>query len=121
MTPDLGTTNMWLAIMAIVSVLEDDERFSLFEHSPVSHVTLAGEWAVVSAAGRIVRAREVVFCTNGYALPALTHGTHPRITRIVGHMSAYTQRGAHPPFAVSYFGDSSSHEDPYFYVTGPVG
>lgn len=102
------------------------DRFSLYEETPVSTVTLYKDTSTLQALGHEVRAERVVLCTNGFENFEIVNQAGPNVdTRFhhalhgkVGYMAGYIEPLDHDPIAISYFTLQGSSEDaPYFYLT----
>ncbi|MBI5134202.1 MAG: FAD-binding oxidoreductase [Candidatus Taylorbacteria bacterium] len=107
------------------------DRFSLYEHTPISKIALHKGGAILDAGKATISAKKVVLCTNGFeGFTIINEGGlavdakfHHYVRGMVGYMSAYLEPMNKPPAAISYFppgnfnaGDPFA-EDPYFYLT----
>jgi glycine/D-amino acid oxidase-like deaminating enzyme len=102
------------------------KRFSLYESTPVTRITLGKGSASVAAKSRTATAARVVLCTNGFENLALEnkHGPdinprfHHEIEGKIGYMAAFVEPSDHPPLT-NWYQDTPGidPEDPYFYIT----
>lgn len=105
-------------------------RFSLYEESPVSKVSLAEDRATASIGTHAIEARRVVLCTNGFEQFHIENGSgsdidtkfHHLVQGRIGYMAAYLESMNASPTAISYFPkDATVSGDPtgeaYFYLT----
>ena len=107
-------------------------RFALYEHVPISRISMHDSHAILDAGKYTVTARKVILCTNGFeGLSIINEGGlaidtkfHHLVRGIVGYMSAYIEPMSKPPVAISYFPTENTNaandpfaEDPYFYLT----
>lgn len=102
------------------------ERFSLYEETPVTTVTLKKDKCTLQALSYEVRAERVVLCTNGFenftivnqSGPDIDTQFHHAVHGKVGYMAGYIEPLDHDPIAISYFPPQDAQEDaPYFYLT----
>ncbi len=105
-------------------------RFSLYEESPVSKVSLAEDRARALVREHAIEARRVVLCTNGFEQFHIENGSgsdidtkfHHLVQGRIGYMAAYLESMNASPTAISYFPkDATVSGDPtgeaYFYLT----
>jgi len=109
-----------------------EDRFTLYEHAPVSQVILREKTALLEIEGKFIVANKVVLCTNGFEqLNIINTGSsadintkfHDMVLGAVGYMAGYLEERDEPPVAISYLPDHL--EDPtdiqkaesYFYLT----
>jgi glycine/D-amino acid oxidase-like deaminating enzyme len=128
-----GCLNSALFCEEIIAFMTETyaDRFSLYEHTYIAKIVLHDDKALLDAGARLVSARRVVLCTNGFeGFTIINHGGlaintkfHHAVRGIVGYMSAYIEPMNKPPIAISYFepaitdaGDPYA-ADPYFYLT----
>lgn len=105
-------------------------RFSLYEESPVTKVSLSEDRALISVKEHAVEARRVVLCTNGFEQFHIENDSgsdidtkfHHLVQGLVGYMAGYLESMNASPTAISYF--PPEHADPrnptgdaYFYLT----
>lgn len=107
------------------------ERFTVFEHSPVTEVRILQEHASCIANDYTVTARHVILCTNGYENFQIIDFTQPNadttnkqfhknVEGLVGYMCGYLSSEYRAPTAISYFPANSTQEvgtESYFYYT----
>lgn len=102
------------------------DRFTLYEHTPISKVVLHHGFAILDACDHTITAKRVVLATNGFETITILNETgldidakfHHLVEGWVGYMSAYLEKMERGPMAISYFTDSMSGPEPsYFYVT----
>lgn len=105
-------------------------RFSLYEESPVSKVSLEEDRGTVSVGAHTIEARRIVLCTNGFEQFHIENGSgsdidtkfHHLVQGRIGYMAAYLESMNAAPTAISYFPkDQAVTGDPtgetYFYLT----
>ena len=105
-------------------------RFSLYEKSPVTKVSLGEDRATLLVHEHVVEARRVVLCTNGFEQFHIENGSgsdidtkfHHLVQGRIGYMSGYLEAMNAAPTAISYFPkDGPVTGDPtgetYFYLT----
>jgi glycine/D-amino acid oxidase-like deaminating enzyme len=107
-------------------------RFALYEHAPITRISMHEESSVLDAGRHTITAGRVVLCTNGFegfsifnkGGLAINTKFHHLVRGMVGYMSAYIEPLNKPPVAVSYFPTENTNaasdpfaEDPYFYLT----
>lgn len=105
-------------------------RFSLYEESPVSKVTLEADRATLAVREHAVACRRVVLCTNGFEQFHIENGSgsdidtkfHHLVQGRIGYMAGYLEAMNAAPTALSYFPkDQPASGDPtgeaYFYLT----
>jgi glycine/D-amino acid oxidase-like deaminating enzyme len=106
-------------------------RFSLYEETPVTKVTLGeGDAVLETRQGHRVEARRVVLCTNGFEQFHIENGSgsdidtkfHHLVQGRIGYMAGYLESMNASPVAISYFpkgvpetGDPTG--ETYFYFT----
>lgn len=106
-------------------------RFSLFEETPVTKVSLAEDRArLTTGQGHMVEARRVVLCTNGFEQFHIENESgsdidtkfHHLVQGRIGYMAGYLESMNASPVAISYFpkgmpatGDPTG--ETYFYFT----
>lgn len=106
-------------------------RFSLFEETPVTKVTLSEDRALLlTKQEHIVEARRVILCTNGFEQFHIENGSgsdidtkfHHLVQGRIGYMAGYLESMNAAPTAISYFpkgmpetGDPTG--ETYFYFT----
>lgn len=128
-----GCLNSALFCQEICAYLQKTypDRFSFYEHTPISKVVLRDGRAVIDAGRSTVEAQKAILCTNGFeGFSIINEGGlavdtrfHHYVKGKIGYMSAYLEPMNKPPAAVSYFplgavGSSDPfEEDPYFYLT----
>lgn len=107
------------------------DRFALFEDTYMKELILEDGRAIALTQGEhVVRADQVILCTNGFEKFSITNrdgasidtAFHHMIQGCVGYMSGYVEQGDRPPVAISYFLPSGSDPhnptgDVYYYVT----
>lgn len=106
------------------------DRFSLYEGSPVTKVSLQKDQAVLTVLGHTIRANRVVLCTNGFENFTISNEDghdidttfHHELHGRIGYMAGYVEPLNHPPVAISYFPKELVNNDdptgpPYFYFT----
>lgn len=111
-------------------VTKYQDRFSLYEGSPVKTVRLKAADGSLEVLGHTVTAGKIVLCTNGFehfsisneAGPDIDTAFHHSIAGRIGYMSGYVEPLDNPPTAVSYFPKMNERNgDPtgesYFYLT----
>jgi glycine/D-amino acid oxidase-like deaminating enzyme len=100
------------------------ERFTLVEHTPVERIVLRHHERRVETKHHVIRAHEVVLCTNGFRDIHIINETgadidasfHEHIHGTVGAMVGFAHAQEKPPCAIAYV-QSASHNEPYFYLT----
>ena len=123
-----GCLNSALFCQEIVRYLADRyrERFTLYEHTPVSKVLLRNTHALLDADRHTVRAKRVVLCTNGFESLHIINETgldidakyHHLVSGKIGYMSGYLETLNKEPIAISYYTDPMTGiENSYFYLT----
>jgi len=106
------------------------DRFSFFEGSPVTTVTLEKSGGTAEAIGHRVTATHIVLCTNGFENFHLTNTAgkeidtkfHHLVNGRIGYMAGYIEPLTNPPTAISYFPKNTNPSkdptgEPYFYLT----
>lgn len=100
------------------------DRFSVAEQQPVRSLSLSDGPAELRTDDRIVRATDVVLCTNGFENieilndgPDIDRAFHRMVRGIVGFMGGYLDAPDATAMAISYFRDQRTHTDPYSYLT----
>lgn len=106
------------------------DRFSFYEKSPVTEVSLYETHARLHVLDHTVTTDRVVLCTNGFEHFTITNESGPDIDTTfhhmvngrIGYMSGYLQPHDQSPIAISYFPKVEQHaEGPtgetYFYLT----
>ncbi len=103
------------------------DRFLLYEASPVTTVALAEDSARLHVLDHEVRAKRVVLCTNGFENFSIINEAgedidtrfHHTIEGTIGYMAGYFEPLDRDPIAISYFPDAKEGEEefPYFYLT----
>ncbi len=103
------------------------ERFSLYEHSPITEIELGTKAATLKVNDCAISTKRVILCTNGFQNFTITNHEggedidtvfHSCVNAKVGYMSAYLEHADHPPVAISYFSNPGINEDtPYYYFT----
>lgn len=104
------------------------DRFKLFEHTKVKKVFLDTNEAVIEVKDKLIDAKKVVLCTNGFEnidvltkdSPQLIHKIfHKSIYSVIGYMGAYIEKRMRKPNAISYFTHNKNPQpnDPYTYLT----
>ncbi len=99
------------------------ERFSLFEKSPVLHLTLSSHQVEATCHGGKVHAQEVILCTNGFDRLDIRdeHGTslserlRTTVHGFVGYMSGYKEKRT-DSFGVNYLPQDKAMRDVYYYM-----
>ncbi len=112
----------------LLSVYRD--RFSFYEGSPVTKVTLTADIATLKVLTHSVTSHKVVLCTNGFESLVIDNTLgeevdgkfHHLVAGRIGYMSGYIAPLSHPPIAISYFPKTNERpKDPtgesYFYLT----
>lgn len=127
-----GCTNSALLCEELVAYLAQTygERFSVYEHSPVKTLTLEKESAFLAVGEKMVHAKRVILCTNGFENFHIINNVgkeidtsfHHLVRGRIGYMAGYIEPLNHPPTAISYYvGSKESKKDPtgdaYFYLT----
>lgn len=105
-------------------------RFSFFEGSPVSVITLKEDSATLQVLEHVVEANRVVLCTNGFENFSIKNESGPEIdTKFhhlvkgrIGYMVGYVESLKESPAAINYFEKGNVYNgDPtgesYFYLT----
>ena len=105
-------------------------RFSLYEESPVTHVSLKEDRAVLLVGTHQVEVRRVVLCTNGFEQFHIENESgsdidtkfHHLVQGRIGYMAGYLESMNAAPTALSYYPkDGEVSGDPtgeaYFYLT----
>ncbi len=105
-------------------------RFSLYEESPMSRVSLKEDRALLSVGAHTVEAARVVLCTNGFEQFHIENESgsdidtafHHLVQGRIGYMAGYLEAMNAAPTALSYFphgavktGDPTG--ETYFYLT----
>lgn len=102
------------------------DRFSLFEHTPIRKIVLQPNLALLDAEKHTLYARRVILCTNGFEhLRIINEGGlaidtkyHHLVSGKMGFMSGYLETFNKKAIAISYFTDPSTAADnSYFYLT----
>lgn len=114
------------------------ERFTLYENSPVSHITLEKERGFLTVKGRTIAAHRIILCTNGFSHFSIKNTVgedidarfHKTVIGKIGYMAAYLEAAEKDPLAISYFtpqhvaqntpynrAKALAEQDPYFYLT----
>lgn len=100
------------------------ERFTLVEHTPVERIILGEHERRLETRHHVVRAHDVALCTNGFRDLHIVNETggdidkqfHEHVHGTVGGMVGFAHAQEKPPCAIAYV-QSTSHDDPYFYLT----
>jgi glycine/D-amino acid oxidase-like deaminating enzyme len=101
-------------------------RFRFVDHTNVEAIMVGEDGAVLDASGRKVSARYVVLCTNGFvdhdvldeAGSPIRLAPDQEITGRVAYMTAFVEKEARPPAAMSYIRNTAiGGEKAYVYVT----
>ncbi|HEY3484091.1 MAG TPA: FAD-binding oxidoreductase [Ilumatobacteraceae bacterium] len=102
------------------------DRFTFVDHTPVTHVALERDTAVVAAGGHTVTTSRVVLCTNGFRDHVVDNlvgddiglHLHHRVRGTVGYMAGYVEDTASEPRATSYIrNEVIGGAIPYAYLT----
>jgi len=106
------------------------ERFSFFEESPMTTVTLERTGGIATVLQHTVSAQHIILCTNGFenfhiknnAGKEIEPSFHHLVNGRIGYMSGYIEPLTNPPTAISYFPPNSSPTldptgEPYYYLT----
>ncbi|WKZ29352.1 MAG: FAD-binding oxidoreductase [Patescibacteria group bacterium] len=106
------------------------DRFALYEGSPVKTVYVSKDSAELVVNGKIVRAENVVLCTNGFENFSIINRAgndidtsfHHSVVGRIGYMAGYYAPPGEAPMAISYFSKAKvDARDPigesYFYLT----
>lgn len=106
------------------------DRFSLYEESPVETIELRRRQATLYTSACNVITDRVILCTNGFERIHIvnTHGGnietkfHHLVRGSVGYMAAFVEPEQGAPIAISYLPAHGKHEDaygadPYVYMT----
>ena len=127
-----GCTNSALFSEELIGYLlaTHQDRFSLYEESPMHTLTLREKSATLQVLSHTVEAKQVVLCTNGFEHFSIINESgrtidssfHHSIQGRIGYMSAYLEPIDHPPTAISYFPTAGKTTDEptgesYFYLT----
>jgi glycine/D-amino acid oxidase-like deaminating enzyme len=123
-----GCCNSGLLVHQVLAYLERNypDRFRFVDHTPVDTVIVGEGRATLRARGRVVSARHVVMCTNGFidhvvedaAGTAIVLAPEQRIVGRVGYMAAFAEPEPRTPAAMSYIRNAAVGGDtPYAYVT----
>ena len=123
-----GCVNSALFCQEVVTFLQEkyQNRFALYEHTPVHKVVLKSDHALVDADTHVVTAGRIVLCTNGFESIHILNDTgldidakyHHLLSGKIGYMSGYLERMNKLPIAISYYADPSAGADnSYFYLT----
>lgn len=103
-----------------------EERFTLYEHTPVNKIVLKHDHALIDADTHVVTAGRVVLCTNGFESLHIINETgldidakyHLLLSGKIGFMSGYLEKMNKLPIAISYYNDPMpGGETPYYYLT----
>lgn len=100
------------------------ERFSLYEHTPISCIQEDSNGLILTHPSGQVTAKEVVLCTNGYKDFEICKQTGTRFERLhnsliprEGYMAAFKD-DVRAPYAQAFFDDRGTYADsPYFYLS----
>lgn len=106
-------------------------RFVLAEHAPVTTVTLDKNGGTLAVDDKVVTAKRIVLCTNGFEKITIinNHGKeidtkfHALVHGYIGYMAGYLEELDKPPAAISYLPSHTNvtnkpyTADPYFYLT----
>lgn len=100
------------------------DRFSLYEHTPVSKINILDSEVIVTTGIHQINASEVVLATNGFTNIELKRGNsididtefHHEVMGLIGYMGAYLEKMDRGPFASIYSHEPES-EFAYFYTT----
>lgn len=102
------------------------DRFSFYEHTPITKVVLRHDHALLDADTHVVTAGKVILCTNGFTGFTIMNETglaintrfHEAVKGTIGYMAGYVEKKSKPPIAISYLLDPDPNPaDPYFYLT----
>lgn len=126
-----GVANSALLCNQVVDFLlkKYQERFVLFENTPVEKVVLKTDSVLVDAISHTVESEKIILCTNGFEKLEIFSEDgldvnkyfHEQVEGYVGYMSGYLEKMNKQPTALSYIDDESvslSNKDlHYFYLT----
>lgn len=102
------------------------ERFKLYENSPVAKVVLDKDSVVLSVHQKLVLAKKVILCTNGFeniniinlAGNDIDNYFHAEVKGVVAYMAGFREESNKLPGAFAYYeGQRNQNEAPYFYLT----
>lgn len=106
------------------------DRFSFYEASPLTALTLNSKDAHLEVLSHAIKASRVVLCTNGFENFEIINDYganidtkfHHLVNGRIGYMSGYLEPMNNSPIAISYFlKNNNGNQDPtgenYFYLT----
>lgn len=123
-----GCLNSALFCEQLVEYMEKKygDRFSVFEHTPVTTARLRLSEVVLETKQGNITAEHLILCTNGFENIALKNEVgvdingrfHEHLEGTIGYMAGYIDNENKPPVAISYFEPQHiSRLDPYMYLT----
>ncbi len=92
------------------------DRFSIYEQSPIDHITSGGSLLLKTTSGHIIHTNDVVLCTNAYH--SYTINTQPDILHVDSikwYMAWYYVPNAKVPITIWYQPPTNSYTDWYYY------
>jgi glycine/D-amino acid oxidase-like deaminating enzyme len=100
------------------------DRLRVAEHVPVTKIVLDRDGVRLLASERLLRAKKVVLCTNGFENFSIEHASGPEIDTafhatvngIIGYMAGYMDEPNQIPAAISYY-RKNLESGPYNYLT----